>query len=135
MPARVQLLDDAKRALREAENFCLRANVAILAPEHLLAGALLILGRGGRPCPGQEALEAALASTVGTGSLTLTDNVMFGSGAKAAVEAALTAAAGRGQEIVGALDIAMGVIASGEVNPMFYAALDTDADALLLRLV
>ena len=44
----VDLSEDGKRALREAENFCWAANIAIVTPEHLLAGALKGLLQSGR---------------------------------------------------------------------------------------
>jgi hypothetical protein len=129
----LQLGDDAKRALREAENFCWRDNVAILTAEHLLAGALVVLARNGGEVP--SALEEALRSTVGVGTVTLTDNVMFGPGARAAIQFALELAARRGQLSIGAADIAIGVIASEEVSPMFYTTLGVTADQLAARLL
>lgn len=112
--------------MREAENFCWQANVAILASEHLLAGALLVLGRSGiGGLPGEDALRAGLAAIHGTGSEPLTDNVMWGSNARDALEQALASLVEGGGNVVDARTIARGLVASGEINPAFYAAAGT----------
>src|SRR5206468_1482283 len=81
----IALTADGERALKEAENFCWRTNVAIVAPEHLLAGALLVLGIAGHPgAPSAEQLEAAVLASQGHGSEELSNSVMFGSGARMA---------------------------------------------------
>jgi len=130
--AEIGLDESGMRALREAENFCWRANVAIIAPEHLLAGALLVLGNAGeRGLPGKEQLEQGLAAIHGVGSEMLTDNVMWGSGARAALNAMAGAVRQAGGNTIDARLIAIGAIATGEVNPMFYGAAGTTREGLL----
>ena len=130
--AEIGLDESGMRALREAENFCWRANVAIIAPEHLLAGALLVLGNGGVDgLPSQEQLEQAVATIHGVGSDTLTDNVKWGSGARAALNAMAGAVRQSGGDTIDARLIAIGSIATDEVNPMFYGTMGTTKGALL----
>ncbi len=133
--AEIGLDESGMRALREAENFCWRANIAIIAPEHLLAGALLVLGNAGDGgVPSKDELEQGLAAIHGVGSETLTDNVMWGSGARAALNAMAGAVRQAGGQTIDARLIALGSIATDEVNPMFYGALGTTKEALLLVL-
>lgn len=133
--AEIGLTADGQRALVEAQAYCERTNVAIVAPEHLLAGALRVLVEGGAarlPLPDQ--LAAAVLASQGSSDDRLDANVMFGSAAREAVNftAAGVGRAG-GTEISAAL-IAAGTIASGEVGPMFYAALGLTKEELLSRL-
>lgn len=131
----LSLSPDGERALREAENFCWRANIAILASEHMLAGALLVLGRAGRAgLPDEAALGAGLASIYGTGSEPLSDKVTWGSNARDALNQALGALVQSGTSFVDARAIALGIIASGEVNPGFYIAAGSSKDAIVASL-
>lgn len=135
MTDELTLTDDAARALREAENYCWRSNVAIVAAEHLLAAALLVLGATGRddlPPAGQ--IEAAVLAVHGAGSEPLSDTVMFGSAARDALEATAIRLRESGGSVIDATIIARGVIESGEVNPRFYAALATTRQDLLAAL-
>lgn len=84
--AEVSLSPDAGRALREAENYCWRANVGIVAPERLLAGCIQVLNAAGFPgLPADEQVEQALLMAQGMSEDALTQNVMFGSTARDAV--------------------------------------------------
>jgi len=131
----LSLSEDAALALREAENFCWRANVAILASEHILAGALVVLGRSGAAgLPGEDAVTTALAAIHGTGSAPLTDNVMWGSNARDALNRALGDLVEAGTTLVDARALALGLIASGEVNPAFYGAAGTTKQAVVAAL-
>lgn len=126
MTGEVTLSEDAGRALREAENFCWRMNVGIVAPEHLLAGCLKVLNiAGAAGLPADEALEAALLMAQGMSEDKLTQNVMFGSAARDAVNftARLVREAGGGE--INTLTLAYGLIESGELGPMFFSALGT----------
>ena len=124
--AEVSLSKDAERAMQEAETFCSRSNVGIVAPEHLLAGCLVVLNASGFPgLPDDERLGEALLLAQGMSEDALTQNVMFGSAAREALSytAALVRQAGGGE--IDALTLAYGVIQSGEVGPMFFSALGT----------
>jgi hypothetical protein len=128
----IGLDDSGERALREAENVCWRSNVAIIAPEHLLGGALLVLVAAGElESPSAEQVAAAIEAAQGTGSESLQSNVMFGSAARAALNFTAMAVRNGGSSIIDARAIAAGTIASGEVNPMFFASLGTTRAALL----
>jgi hypothetical protein len=128
----VTLSEDGTRALREAENFCWKTNVAILAPEHLLAGALTVLAGGGWPhLPGEDALVAGVTAIHASGSEALTDNVMWGSSARQALNAVAGAVQAAAGTTIDARIIAAGLMDSGEVNPMFYGAIGTSKAALL----
>ena len=124
----VALTADGERALKEAENYCWRTNVAIVAPEHLLAGALLVLSTAGHPgTPAAEQLEAAVLASQGSGSEELSNSVMLNYVAAGVRQAGATD--------VTALAVAAGTIESGEVNPMFFSALKTTRAALLEALL
>ena len=128
----IGLDDSGERALREAENVCWRSNVAIIAPEHLLGGALLVLVAAGElESPSAEQVATAVEAAQGTGSESLQSNVMFGSAARAALNFTAMAVRNGGGSIIDARAIAAGTIASGEVNPMFFASLGTTRAALL----
>ena len=110
--------------MQEAENFCWRSNVGIVAPEHLLAGCLVVLDAGGFPgLPSDERLVEAVLRAQGMSEDALTQNVMFGSAARDAINftARLVREAGGGE--IDPLTLAYGVIQSGEVGPMFFSAL------------
>ena len=133
--ADLQAAPDFERALREAENFCWAANVAILAPEHLLAGALKVLAAAGAAgLPSLEALEAALLETHGASDDELGQQVMFGSAARAALNQTAGEARQAGIAVLTAGVLARGVIASGELMPTFFAALRSTRPALLAAL-
>lgn len=118
------LTDDGARALQEAQNFCWRANIAIVAAEHVLAGALLVLSQSGASqLPAKEALEAALAGAQGLGEPGMANQVMFGSAARDAINTTAGGVRAAGGTQIDARLLAAGVIESGEVNPMFFSAL------------
>lgn len=120
----VGLDDSGERTLREAENACWGSNVAIVAAEHLLGGALLVMISGGElDSISDEQVRSAFEAVQGTGSEPLESNVMFGSGARAAINFTAGAVRSEGGTIIDARALAIGTIASGEVGPMFYASL------------
>jgi hypothetical protein len=127
----ITLSADGERAMREANGFCWRANVAIVAPEHLLAGALLVLAEGGTPgLPDADTLREALLMVVGSGDTPLDTQVMYGSAAREAMNATARAVREAGEAVIDARVIALGTIDSGEVSPGFYTALHTTKAAL-----
>ena len=133
--ADVTMGEDAARALQEAENFCWRANVGIVAPEHLLAGCLKVLNMVGFPgMPADGAIESALLMAQGMSEDKLTQNVMFGSAARDAVNftARLVREAGGGE--IDTLTLAYGIIQSGELGPMFFSALGVGKAELVAAL-
>ncbi len=131
MSEAIHLTEDGGRALQEAENLCWRANVAILSAEHLLAGTLLVLAaQGVAGMPAQEAFETALLSFHGLGEEALTQKVMWGSAARDALNASAARLAQLGQVALDARELALGLLESGEVNPMFYGSLGTTRDVL-----
>lgn len=132
MANEITLAESTSRAMQEAENFCWRANVGIVAPEHLLAGCLKVLNASGHPgLPTDEQLESALLMAQGMSDETLTQNVMFGSAAREAINftARLVGEAGGGE--IDPLTLAYGIIRSGELNPMFFSALGTTKAAMV----
>lgn len=123
MSQEVTLTSDGERVLREAQLFCARSNVAIVAAEHLLAGALLVLSEGGHAgVPAKDALDAALMLTQGSAEAH-GNQVMFGSAARDAINETARRLREAGGAQLDALALALGVIDSGEVNPMFYGSL------------
>ncbi|HMO55075.1 MAG TPA: hypothetical protein PJ994_11265 [Tepidiformaceae bacterium] len=112
MADEVTLSPDAERALQEAQNFCWQTNVGIVAPEHLLAGV-----------PDEMKVQEAILLSQGSGDSALTQNVMFGSAAREAINftARLVREAGGGE--IDMPTLAYGIIQSGEVGPMFFGAL------------
>lgn len=128
----VTLAPDGERTLREAQNLCYRTNVAIVAPEHLLAGALTVLSAAGiAGLPDVPAIESAMVMVQGQGSGQISESVMFGSAARDAINGVARAVREAGGMQITALILAAGTIASGEVNPMFYQALGTTKAELL----
>ena len=126
----VRLSPDGDRALSEAQNFCARANVAIVSAEHLLAGALAVLSASGNAAvPARAALESALMLTVG-GAEAHSNQVMFGSAARDALNATAGAIRAAGGTTISPQQIALGTIDSGDVNPMFYSSLGISRTAL-----
>ena len=135
MSDEIRLSPDAEQALAAAQDYCYRMNVAIVAPEHLLAGALRVLEEGGHPgAPRSEVVEAALMSSQGASDEPLTANVMFGSAAREAINFVAAGVRRSGSTEITAGHIAAGTILSGEVGPMFYAALGLSRDGLLKAL-
>lgn len=131
MSDEVRLTEDGERALKEAQNFCWRHHVAIVAAEHVLAGALVIAQQHGlRGLPTRENLEAAVVQAIGSGSEALTDNVMFGSQAREVINNTAGRLRTAGGTELTAAGLALGAIASGEVNPAFYRALGLTRDEL-----
>lgn len=132
MAEEISLTEDGQFALQEAQSFCGRANVAIVAAEHLLAGALAVLGTERYPAlPPRTALESALMISQGEGEEPLANQVMFGSAARDAINQTAYAVRQAGGTRIDARLLAAGVIESGEVSPMFYSALGaTRADLL-----
>ena len=135
MAGEVTMGADGARALQEAETFCWRMNVAIVAPEHLLAGCLKVLNATGvTGLPTDDGIESALLLAQGMSDETLNQNVMFGSAARDAVNftARLVREAGGGE--LDARTLAYGIIQSGELGPMLYSALGTTKAELLAAL-
>ena len=131
----MKLTADGERALQEAQNFCLRTNVAIVAPEHLLAGALAVVGESGAAsCPSANELEAAVLASQGGSSEPLDANVMFGSAARAAINFVAAGAQNAGTTDITAALLAAGTIESGEVSPMFFGTLGRSKQELLASL-
>jgi hypothetical protein len=131
MSEEIRLDPGGQQALKEAQMFCYRANVAIVAAEHLLAGALAVLSDGGRSAvPGREALEGALTLAQGSGDESLSQQVMFGSAARDAINTTAARLREAGGSVIDAGTLALGVIDSGEVSPMFYGSLGTTRAAL-----
>lgn len=131
MSQEIRLAPDAERALGEAQALCARANVAIVAAEHLLAAALIILSEGGNAAvPGRAAVEAALMLAQGEGDTAHSNQVMFGSGARDAINATARAVGAAGGSLIDAPTLALGTIDSGSVSPMFYGALGVSVAAL-----
>jgi hypothetical protein len=119
------------RALQLAQEFCLRANVAIVGAEHLLAGALAVISESGNAAvPDRAALESALMLAQGSGESGFAEQVMFGSAAREAINDTAGAVRIAGGSTVGARELALGAIDSGNITPMFYASLNTTRDAL-----
>ncbi|MCC7365676.1 MAG: hypothetical protein IT303_15030 [Dehalococcoidia bacterium] len=128
----MSLTEDGALALQEAQRFCGRANVAIVAAEHVLAGALLVLGTARYPAiPSREALEGALMLAQGGSDEPLETQVMFGSAAREAINATAYAVRQAGGRRIDARLLAAGIIESGEVSPMFFSALGTSKGELL----
>jgi len=133
--AEIGLTADGERALAEAQAYCQRTNVAIVAPEHLLAGALRVLGDGGADgLPATDELDAAVLASQGSSEDRLDANVMFGSAAREAINFTAAGVGRAGATEITAALIAAGTIASGEVGPMFYGALGLTKEELLRRL-
>jgi len=129
--AEIRLTASGERALRESEKLCYSTNVAIQAPEHLLAAALIVLaedGAGG--LPSRESLEAGVLAIHGSGAEILNTQVMWGSAVREALNMTAGSVASAGGTEIDARIIALGLIESGEVNPMFYASAGTSKDAL-----
>lgn len=128
----LRLTPEGERALREAERLCYAMNVAIQAPEHLLAGALLVLRSAGvAGVPEPDRLQAGLEMIHGSGSEQLNARVMPGSAFRAALNETARATLARGETEIDARVLVRGLVESGEVNPMFYGAAGTTKEALL----
>ena len=135
MSDEVHLTADGERALEEAQRYCGRMNVAIIGPEQVLAGALFVLGQTGHNnLPGREVLDAALLASQGSGMEPLSAKMMFGSGAREAINFVAGGVRRSGSTEITALALAAGTIASGEVGPRFFGALGTTREALLAAL-
>ena len=129
--AELRLGDDGNEALAEAQRFCARANVAIVGAEHLLAGALAVLGReGDSTVPDRATLESALMLAQGEGSAAFAERLMFGSSAREAISGAAATVGGTGRLVISARDLAIGTIDSGNVSPIFFAGLGVARDTL-----
>ena len=129
--AGIRLAPDGERVLREAERMCFATNVAITAPEHLLAAALSILNADGATgLPAHDALEAGVLAIHGMSDEPISGQVMWGSAAREALNATARAVAEAGQTTIDARRLALGPMDSGEVNPMFYGAMGTTKDAI-----
>ena len=127
----IKLTMDGQRAMAEAEALAEGASIAIQSAEHLLAGALLVLGEAGwRNLPGPKELAAALDAVHGHGESALTDKVMPGPTYRRALNLTVGAVREDGGTTVDALVLASGAIASGEVSPTFYEALGVARETL-----
>ncbi len=132
MEQRVGLTPDARQAMAAGVELCRRANLAIFTPEHLLGGALAVLAGTGRPgLPSLEAIEPALAMVHGSSDEAPPDEVSFAPGTRVVLESLAAAIVRVGRDSMGAHDLALGVIASGEVVPMFFSAMGVTRDELL----
>lgn len=129
------LSTDGERALELAETVCARANVAIVGAEHLLGGALLVLHElGALAALSAPQIEASMNASQGVGSEALDAKVMFGSAARAAISFAAAAVRGEGGGEIDARALAIGAIASDEINPMFFESLGMTRSELLAAL-
>lgn len=128
--AEIRLTESGQRVLREAEQLCYRLNVAIAAPEHLMAGALMVLSREGvAGLPGADAARHAAEAIHGTGE-SLDAQVMWGSAAREALNATARYVAAAGETEIDARRLALGILESGELNPMFFVAAGTDRESV-----
>ena len=128
------LTEDGARALQEAEQFCRKSNVAILAAEHVLAGALFCAKAEVPDLPSREQLAMALQGVHASGSEAFKEQVMWGSSARDALNATIGRLREAGARQVTARMLARGFIESGEINPMFYMSLGVGKEDLLARL-
>ncbi len=112
-------------AFERAQELCIATNLGIVTPEHLLTGALIVLAesQGDVILPSLEVMARALIAVQGVGETAPEGLPMFGSAARQAIAACAATVQQAGGTDVGALELALGTIASGEVNPMFYGAL------------
>lgn len=132
MEQRVALTADAQQAMAAGVELCRRANLAIFTPEHLLAGALAVLAGAGLPgLPSLTEIEAALSMIHGTGDEAPPDEVSFSPGARAVLDSLAAVLARAGRDSLGARELALGVIVSGEAVPMFFSVLGTTKEGLL----
>lgn len=129
----LRLTGGAELALGRAQELCEATNTGIVAPEHLLAGALIVLAQeDAMPgIPDLEAVVGALVATLSVGEEPLEGAPMFGSSAREALSVCVRTVQQRGSDELAALDLAFGTIASGEVNPMFYDALQMSKQDLI----
>lgn len=117
------MTDDAQRALRLAENLCHRANLAIGTPEHLLAAALAVVANDGEhELPPAERLIAATLTVHAASDTPPRNQFMWGSAARAALSATARTLADAPDGRMTARVLALGILASGEINPGFYEA-------------
>ena len=84
--------------------------------------------------PPAEAIAKALISTQSVGETPLEGPPMFGSSARQAISTCAATVRQSGGTEIGALELALGTIASGEVNPAFYEALGTTKQELITAL-
>lgn len=130
MADEVRLSADGERCLAEAQDFCRRANVAIVGADHLLAGTLVVLSESGNAgVPGRAALDAALMLTQGSAEAH-SSQVMFGSAARDAINGVAGDVRKSGRTVIDAMALALGILDSGEVNPMFFDSLGVAKAAL-----
>ncbi len=135
MEQHVALTEDAQCSLAHGAELCRQARLAIFTPEHLLAGAVLALREAGLVAlPEPAAIANALELIHGTGEDVPPDDVTFGPGARAVLDAVARVAIEEGRAGVGARDLAVGVVLSGEAAPMFVTAMGASRDTLLLAL-
>ena len=131
MTQEVHLNDEGGRVLGEAEEFCRQSQVSILAPEHLLGAALLVLGETRTGLPSADEVAGAFLAAQGMGSEPTDGQIMFGSAARDAINMVAGDVRRSGREEIDARAIAAGVIQSGEVNPMFFSSLGWSKERLL----
>ncbi len=132
MSDEIRMTDDGERAMKEAQNFCWRHHVGIVAAEHVLAGALVVAQQHGlKGLPKRENIEAAVVACIGAGSEPLTQDVMFGSQARAVINDTARRLREAGGTQLDARTLAEGTVLSGEVIPMFYRSLGIARDDLL----
>jgi len=108
-------------------------NSAVLQDAHAAVRmeALLVLSEGGdHAVPDRAALEGALALAQGAGSAAISEQVMFGSAAREAINDTAGIVRKAGGTTVTSRQLAIGAIVSGNVSPMFYSSLGVSKDEL-----
>jgi hypothetical protein len=132
----LQLTRDGELAFARAQELCAAMNLGIVTPEQVLTGAIIVLAeeRGMTGLPATDVITRALVSTQGVGEMPPDDPPMFGSAARQAIATCAATVRQVGGSEIGALEIALGTIASGEVNPMFYGALGLTKQDLIAAL-
>ena len=132
----LRLRPDGELAFERAQELCVATNLGIVTPEHLLTGALIVLAeeQGVAGLPATEVMAKALISTQSVGETRPDSPPMFGSAARQAIATCAATVQQVGGTDLGALELALGTIASGEVNPMFYGALGRTKQELIAAL-
>ena len=130
----LRLTQDGDLAFARAQELCVATNLGIVTPEHLLTGALIVLAeeQGVPGLPPIEAMARARHLDAG-GRRDATRQIRRGSvppRAKRWNAAPPACARAEGPRLARS-EIALGTIASGEVNPMFYGGLGLTKQELI----
>lgn len=130
--AEIRMAPDAERVLRDAERLCFETNIAIGAPEHLLAAALTIVAAQGEVSglPDADTLRAAAITVHGTAERASKSTVMWGSAARETLAEAVRLVREAGETDITARRLALAIVRSGEVNPFFFSAAGMSKDEL-----